>query len=406
MSTTETPAATPGSSPAPDRLVALILSANSEYSPALTFGSDFPKQRNGIPLHPYWKESLKPACLKDAKGTQWNISAADIEEAISDTKRALALGHEPLIQNDHYNPTKSYGFIKGVRKNAQGGMDLLHVFMGDAERDEALRRKTSIMLLPNFDDEKGNKYKWFPDHSALVFRPQFRGLNDFTPALAASNGQPVDAVQLTLADEAPPQGDTLMDFSTLRAALGEAAKDKPDDQILALSATALTDTRTELATTNSKLADQVEVNGKLLGNLQAVETERDEAKANVLSLSAEPEEANPQILALQAKLAAKDVDMAETLKQITPKQAIYLRDRIKASSALVLSADASGKTPIDDMIAFAALAEGHIPSNKVIGTPVEKQAALALSADGKEEPKPMTKERKGELLAEAGYAAA
>lgn len=397
MEITPTDAANP---PASTAQIGLLLSFESDFAPTLTLGSNLPKTRNGFDCHYRDKESLKPAKLTDAKGNQWNLTPTVMDEIIHDINRALSLGHEPPIQDDHYKPTKNFGWIKGVKKNSHGGIDLLHQFLGEKARDEALTRKTSIMLMPNFTDEKGNKYKWFLDHQASVLRPQFRDLEDFKqPALAASNGQPVEAVSLTLAEaEALPQED-IMDLSQLRASLGDKAKDQPDDQLLALAAKELTDSRTALALSAQSLKDQTEANSVLVGELNAAEAARDNALALAAPEANDPP--NPQVLALSGKLSEMSISLALKENKINDKQAESLRSRIKTTPALALSADeTSGTTPIDDLIAFAALGADDPKAIKPIvrGTPAKP---LALGAEP--EAGPMTPERKKELLSLAGY---
>lgn len=434
---TETPAPSVPASPAPtaplqapERLVGLLLACGAEYELAMSFEQGWPKTRNTKPCSYYWKEALRPGKFQDSKGNKWEFKSTDIDAIVEDINRAMKLaGHEPSLDErhpttDNPNRGRNFGWIRGAQKNSLGRLELLHQFVGKEEENEALNKKTSVLLLKNRTDQLGNPYRWWLEQNAVLSNPQLRDLDsEFKPALAASNGQPVDAVALSLAESDPtsPQGVT-MDLSTLRTALGQAAKDQSDDQVIALAlsaVTALAETRTKLRTTLGPAAegkpdtdllalcaDQVEANGALARELTAAEQQLAEAKS-ALALSAEQQtepdkQPDPQVMALSAKLADKDVELAETRKQITPKQAIYLRDRIKSGSALVLSADVSGKTPIDDMIAFAALAEGHIPPNKPTGS-VPVQKALALANDSTVTEGPMTPERKRELLALAGY---
>ncbi len=184
-------------------ITGLLLDAGGEFSPAAPPGGRPPARRNGLPVFPFWKEVMRPGPVRDARGKEWVWTAADTDAAVADGNRSLALGHEPVVQNDHRNPTESYGFIGGYRRNARGGLDWLHLLLGERARDAVLTRKTSVCLLPDYTDPHRNRYRWFPDHSAAVFRPQHKYLGDFQDALAAS-GERVMAMTLSAADDAGP----------------------------------------------------------------------------------------------------------------------------------------------------------------------------------------------------------
>jgi len=128
MDTTQSMAKAPAVVRAP--IAGLLFVSDSEFKPALMLGQGLPARRNGFDCHYRKKESLRPGKFKDGKGTIWNITARDIDDAVADINRALAMGHEPAIQNAHYKPTKTFGWIKGAQKNSRGGLDLLHQFLG------------------------------------------------------------------------------------------------------------------------------------------------------------------------------------------------------------------------------------------------------------------------------------
>lgn len=384
-----------------DPLTGLILESEAEAIPVLTLGQSRPTEVNGDAVYDYWKEVLIPGKLRDSKGKYWEISPADIDTAIADGDRALKLGFEPLIQDDHFKPTTSYGVIKGFRKNSRGNLEWLHRFAkrdgrtAEENRDKALAKKISPMLIPEFTDSRDRKFKWWPEHSASTFRPTQKELQDFVPALAASDGQAVNAVYLTLADGELP----MLDLKPLRDILGETAKDQPDEKVLALSAEMFIETRT-------KLKDQKEANVVLVTELRTVEGERDTAK-QALSLSEEaPDPENPRLIAMGVKSANSDINAAIAEHKINPKQAEYLRGRIKTSPALALADDVGNPSAIDDLIAFASLgADDPQPKNPVVrGRPVEPLKELALS-EGEENPS-LTAERRKELLGMVGYTVA
>lgn len=377
-------------------LTGLILKIDygSEFVPTLTLGQTAPKDDGGNRFYDYWKEVLKPGKLHDSKGRDWDIKPNDIDEAVTDGERALSLGFEPLIQDDHFKPTTSYGTIKGFRKNSNGALEWLHRFSkrdgrsAEENRDKALAKKISPMLIPDFTDARDRKFKWWPEHSASIFRPQQKDLQDFTPALAASDGQAVNAVYLTLADGEIP----MLDLKPLRDILGEKAKDQPDDKVLALSTELFIENRT-------KLTDQIDANKLLVVELKKAEGERDTAKALALS-AAEDEPTDPKLIAMGAKVASRDVALALSGGQITKKQSEYLLEQLKTKPALSLSADENTASPIEDLLAFAKLGADDPKSGKgaVRGVPA---IPLALGED--EEDKSLTPERRAYLMGQAGY---
>lgn len=179
---------------------------SGEYREALTLGSNFPhpKERNGKPCHYFWKEALPPTHFQDAKGQSWNITPGDIDQAIAGFKLAREKARfEPPLPASHKDMTgRNYGYVVDARKNDKGSLELLHQFIGDDEKNEALNKKSSIGLLFNQTDAYGNKYPVLIDHNAILPNPVLTDLDDFKPALAASKDQPVRAVVLTLARKA------------------------------------------------------------------------------------------------------------------------------------------------------------------------------------------------------------
>ena len=238
---------------------------------------------------------------------------------------------------------KNFGYVKGIRKNTNGRIELLHQFVGDEEFNDAMNNKTSVLLLRGKKDENGNQYRWWLDHNTCIPNPQDRTLGDYTdfqPALAASDGQAVNAVYLTLAD-----GDIPMDLTPLRTALGEAAKDQPDEKILALSA----DEIVKIKKLSTDLTDAKDANKLLVEKLTA-------ADQKILSLSDEEiEEPAPQLLAMGRKMASQAIELSLKTGRLTKKQADFLRTKAQSSPALCLSDDVDKPSQIDDLIAFAML---------------------------------------------------
>lgn len=188
--------------------VATIIGSESEYVPLLSLdASKLPTTRNGKKCHYFWKESLPLGSYLDKDSRPFKVHAGRIETLLSNYTRARANGFEPPIPTSHdVKNSRNLGYIVDAKKNDRGSLELLHQFIGDEARDEAMTRKTSICTLANFVDEHGNVYSEFIDHNASVPNPRLNNLRDFQPALAASSGQPVETVELELA--APP-GDSM-----------------------------------------------------------------------------------------------------------------------------------------------------------------------------------------------------
>ena len=402
---TETAAADPADEPA-EHLRGVYISLASDFSEALTMGQGLPKTRNGKPCKYFWKEALRGGSFVDSRGNPWEFKPSDIDDIVHEHKRAMKLAsHEPGLDERHptkENPSrgKNYGWVVDARKNAKGRLELLHQFVGDAETSEALNKKSSILLVPGKKDHLGNSYKWWIEQNAIVSNAQLRDLDpEFKPALAAS-GELIDAAYLSLSEETPSAGTTpekvesTMGMTSLRAALGEKAKDKPDAEVLALSASEYTAAQIRLTQLEKSLADQAEANSVLAGELAVAEQTRDRA----LSLSTVTDElideSNPQILALSGRLMETTIANALLTEDINPDQAAWLKTACKESRELMLSADpVNGFTEVDRLIGFAKLGKapkGAITPNKPInrGTPVKAIPApptTALSLAGAED---------------------
>ncbi len=400
----------------------LVLDADGGFEEALVLGSDLPKEKGGIPVFHYWKETLTPGTFnaKTPDGTEkkWTITPKDIDDAIADANLALSLGWEPPIKDAHYNATKSLGSVVGYRKNDRGGMEWLHQFLGEQNRIDGLAKKTSLMLLPDAEPQggglTGKKFKWFPDHSASVFRSQLKHLRDFQSALAAS-GQPVDAVYLSLAD-ADPQGDIMPDLSKFRAALA-LADSTPDEQVLATALAELATNRKKIAdaeasvhTAELALSDQEQANAVLIGQL-------DEAKALTLSDEDGPSIIkDPTLLAMAKKNVTQAIALGLRDNQIDQSQAEWLSKAAAEAPALMLAADDDGFNQVEHYINFAAMRKDRRgeriasmpPITRGKGQPVTKMPTppatpLALAGEDDAPKAKMGESERAAMLAMCGY---
>jgi 2'-5' RNA ligase len=195
-------------SAANNKSTALMLgSPSGEFAPALTLGADWkhPNERNGKPCFYYWKEALSPGRFIDSEGKPFEVAPERIDAIIDNYKLAASRGYEPPLPDSHYpeNRKRNFGWIVDAKKNGKGNLELLHQFVGEQEKNDALNFKTSICTLHNFKDEKDNHYGEFLDHNAITAFPHLNNLSGFVPALAASRG-PVSATYLTPASDWSP----------------------------------------------------------------------------------------------------------------------------------------------------------------------------------------------------------
>ncbi len=250
MSTTDTTPATATADPAPFALTADELPpvlagdlALADVTPTLTLGDGFARERNGKPCFYFDKEAIGPGTIRDARGVVHNLTPKDADDIVADVSRAMSFGHEPSLPDRHFGtPGRNFGWVKGIRKNARGNIVLTHQHVGEAENNDALNLKTSVMLRRNYTDERGRHWRWWLDHNAVIPNPQLRDLEDFKPATlaASSDGQPGEVDYVVLAAQpqpaVTPPGETPMDWTKIRDSMGDAAKgddgkDVPDDKM-------------------------------------------------------------------------------------------------------------------------------------------------------------------------------
>ncbi len=246
MNTIDTTPETVTADPAPFRLTEgerpPVLSgelALADVTPTLTLGGGFSPQRNGKPCFYFDKESIGPGTIRDAKGQVHVLTHKDADDIVADVSRAMGFGHEPSLPDRHFGtPGRNFGWVKGIRKNARGNIVLTHQHVGERENNDALNLKTSVMLRRNYTDERGRHWRWWLDHNALIPNPQLRDLEDFKPHLlaASSDGQPAEVDYAVLASTpepaATPPEEPPMDWTKMRGAIGDTAKDVPDEKMM------------------------------------------------------------------------------------------------------------------------------------------------------------------------------
>lgn len=244
--------------------------------------SNLPAEINGYPVKYAWKEMLPLGQYTDASGQKFTVTSERVGRLIANYRRAYAKGFKPFLPDHHRADSGShnFGYVVDVRRGENGSFEGLHQLIGEDAHRAAARNRTSVMILKDVTDADGEKYDELLYHNALIPNPRLTKLKDFEPALAASSGLTGDAVVLTLA--APEkQGDSDMELlNQLRQLFGAA--DLTEEQAM--------EKVTALSQSHESIAAELKT-----------------AKANVLTLSAEPLKPSPQVV----KLIAKNARMAK-----------------------------------------------------------------------------------------------
>jgi hypothetical protein len=379
-------------------VLARIAPGVGDFTAALTLGTDWtlPKERNGKPCFYYWKPALtigrKATWGRSGEpGQPIEVPPERVDRIIADFKRAAATGYEPPLPDAHHNPTKNYGWVKDARKGADGSLELLHQFVGEAEKNEALNKKTSICTLEDITDEHGNHYAELLDHNAIIVNPQLNNLGDFTPALAAARGQAIGAVQFEMSALTE---ESKMDLKKLRDAIGgNEAQSASDDALIALAVAKLGEGTKALELSRSAKTELETVTTRAT----TAERERDEHKAKLLELS--KGEPDPTTLEDRRITAEELLNMFVERGQCTDGMAKIVRENFIGAEnqpSLMLSRGARSG-PVGAVFKLLELNKELKGFRQTDGQPVPRNTP---GADDKD--KPLTPERKAALLAHVG----
>lgn len=182
-----------------------------------------------------------------------------------------------------------------------------------------------------------------------------------------------------------------MDLTKLREAIG-AGKEQSDEQVLTAAVAKLGEGKTA--------ADALQLSRTKIDGYDALLTRAETAERKVLELSRDPD---PDVLADRADLMAQKIDLCLSRGQCTKQQADLMLGMLKDGDkphALMLSRSGPSGTPIDAMLKVLELNQSLTGFQRTEGQPVARQTP---GAGG--EAKPITPERKQELLAMAGLPA-
>jgi hypothetical protein len=364
----------------------LVLRADTApFKDAVVMGQGLPMEKDGNRIAYKWKESLPLGQYRDKDGKPFEVTPQRVETLVRNFNRAKAKGFTPPIIDQHEKRgAASYGFIVDARKGSNGSLELLHQFVGDDAILASARNKTSICTVGDVTDETGESFSELIDHQALIPDPQLNNLSDFTPALAASRGQsqqPVVYLALAASEQESP-----MDISKLRDALG-AAKELPDADVIAQAAQKLAEAKPALELSRTQ--------GTTIATLTQ---ERDAAKLELSRAKQEPV-VDERLAERDAKVTEREFETLFKSGRMTVPQLELCKQHIRENgkpNVLMLSRSvaADGSTALDFAKKLLELNKGMtgtVTGGQVLPDPNNPDA-----------PKPVSPERKKELLAHAG----
>jgi hypothetical protein len=343
--------------------VLYLFAAGGEAKPAITLGQALPKTRNSLPCFYYWRQSIADGeYVHPVKKFGLKVDASRRRTWEQNFRRMKDAGEEVPIVEDHADAKSNatLGYVVDVRQNGKW-YEELHQYLGERERDTALRNKISIGIDPDFHTGNGVRLGDCIIHSATTPRPVVPGQGEAVP-IAASRGPAGDVLELSAARQ-----ESTMDLNPLRKALG-LADDAPDADVIS-SAT------TKLAAVPALETDKATA----LSRVTAAEAERDAAKAQVLELSrANPKQPDPEVAYERQKRLASEADAAVAQGKLAP----FLADTFKGWLAkenqlrpLMLSRD----TEADECVAEKLLPKLIEASPKIkFGEQTGAQQTLAL----------------------------
>jgi hypothetical protein len=312
-------------------------------------------------------------------GRKFSITERRLDDWVDKFNRMRAQGRETPCPVDHSNKAEdNRGFVVKMRRDGKTLKSTLQVF-GEDGVALAVRNRCSAQFHPYFKDEKGNYYGDAIDHIAFTPIPVIGGQGPFVP-VAASRGQQSDYYILSASNN---NGSSTMDLTAIRELVG-ANKDVADEKVIELAITKLKD------------------GTKATTDLADVQTKLSRAEEQVVSLSRKPtapdrqtldERAETKIERIENLVMKGDIPLA-LAKEVIP----FVKSEKGDPNVFMLSRqDELNATPIDWFI--------NLMKGKQLGVATGEETVIQLHRelpDGKKEDKPVTPERKAELLQMAG----
>lgn len=190
-------------------------------------GTALPPMHNGIPAFYYWRPAVKVGELKhEAAGWELSITPERQGKWVGNVKGMRAAGHDVPIyrtHNEQLDPELRMGNVMTARVR-DGWYEELHQYLGEKDRDTALRNKVSVGIAPSFKDAAGRDFGEAIVHSAIVPDPvQFgQGPAIRAASMGGGKGKTMDPITITGTDAEALIG--LLGDGTTAANFAEKAK--------------------------------------------------------------------------------------------------------------------------------------------------------------------------------------
>jgi len=296
------------------------LHATGEMRPAVTLGLGLITEKDGQPVKHYWADAISEGeYIHPVKKFRLAVDRKRMDGWVENFNKMRSAGVDVGVNADHSETARNaLGYVVDMKREG-GTLKVLHQLIGEDAIRMASRNKVSIGIDPNYVDGKGVRYGDAIIHSALTPVPVVTGQAGL---IAASRGQTDEALIFELA----ATGDSSMNLSKIREALGAAA-DVKDDDLIQQAADKLGTQKTETQSLLSRATKAEEEAASLKTELAAKKTE-------IQTLSTGSKPAKPS--ASEIYWAAKAVTMAreEAIKAgaITPAIADLAEQRYLSKS--------------------------------------------------------------------------
>lgn len=316
-----------------------LTSLSDVAAPAVTLGQGYPAQVNGLPAFYFWRKSAKDGeYVHPTKGFKLSIDAGRRKKWEENFRQMRAAHVDVPVIKDHVASDGTLGYVVDVRNNGEW-FEELHQYLGEAERDTALKNRISIGIDPNFKDGNGKNYGECVFHSATTPIPVIPGTGDAEPLLA-SRGAAVDSDIMFLAASLDRSANMAL-LEKLREVFGAA--DLTEDGAVAK----LTELKASLdaAKNEVKLARDAH---------EADKVKLTAAEGKVVELSREPAAPDPEALLDRADLSIQKIEFSVQAGDMPPVIGKALTSKVKPEgkpNAFMLSrATGLDTRPIDFIV--------------------------------------------------------
>jgi hypothetical protein len=309
MTDTSTPA---------DSFGPLYLHAQSlgDFLPTLTLGRGWPteiklkvgNEEKTFPITYLDKDLIEEGQYVHPKtGRKVDAPRTQLRDYVDKFHRMQGEGIEVPIPCDHKAGSRdNLGFVKDARLvdvNGKARLRLTHALIGEDAALLATRNRASLGIDPNYIDGKGKKWGAAIVHSAITPDPVVYGMGSFTPALLSRGQHEGDVPVLFLSADTPSERSTAMSPELRKKflALTGAAEDTTDDVLLSRVAEEAEAQKADIVT----LGEQLQLSRTAV---ESANTERDAAKAEVVTLSRDSGGIDPELIAERSLRVSEKFD--------------------------------------------------------------------------------------------------